>query len=696
MAVKKYLGVIIRQGDYDDFMPLYEFKDENGSCSFDSIDKDDRSKYICNQYEDIDVNFTDKQQVRIFVGKRNRPLPCIVTMDLDNVTSRGNSSCIDLGSGACKYLDYDDYKWFRLLEDDGNVPPPDQLIFKGVPSYIRDDEKVYVRYTDQDTGEEYAVGPYQYDVVNKKCSAVNPSGGQRYAPCFEILAEKTLTFQINATATEQNCTYVRIEDTLPWFEDFASDDELLVAFADAFSGKDAPLLSKLPPLLYQSRMERLMGLMKDQTKRDDMLKNCPQLQPLVELSRQKSMLEAQVDVLCSSMGSILKAVTHDAVDYALEKASGQPQDRDPVNYEAIRDAWKPSDKNPAVAKLDKYLVDAIQKKRPDYTERDILNILICYTQGFLTVFSGEPGTGKTSVCGILADALGLRAEKLGCTRYIHVPVERGWTSKRDFIGYYNPLTKSFDRSNRSIFDALNILDLEKDSGYRPFVILLDEANLSQMEYYWGDFMNLYDFMMDPDDQNGTSRVVDLGEHYRFQVPKHLHFLATINSDHTTDVLSPRLIDRSWIIQLPKPGNGSSGNAAGTGSISLDPSKICWEDLVKTFGPRDGARKELDGDLLTLCHACHLEVSYRVRNAIRDYRSAAEALFGGKDAAIDALDFAVAQRILPHINGIGDTFGTNLEELKKYCDGKRLKRSADILENIIEKGKSSRGYYHFFA
>ena len=34
-------------------------------------------------------------------------------------------------------------------------------------------------------------------------------------------------------------------------------------------------------------------------------------------------------------------------------------------------------------------------------------MLLCFCQGSLTVFSGQPGTGKTSICAILARALGL-------------------------------------------------------------------------------------------------------------------------------------------------------------------------------------------------------------------------------------------------------------------------------------------------
>lgn len=56
------------------------------------------------------------------------------------------------------------------------------------------------------------------------------------------------------------------------------------------------------------------------------------------------------------------------------------------------------------------------------------------------------------------------------------------------------------------------------------------------------------------DQNTMPRCyeliqVSLGEDYTYPIPNTLRFVATINLDHTTEILSPRLIDRAWIIKL---------------------------------------------------------------------------------------------------------------------------------------------------
>lgn len=353
------------------------------------------------------------------------------------------------------------------------------------------------------------------------------------------------------------------------------------------------------------------------------------------------------------------------------------------------------------------LVSEIQKYRPNYDKNTIINILICYTQGFLTVFSGEPGTGKTSICRILASVLGLTIPEKSipkykdgyvATRFIPVSVERGWTTKRDFIGYYNPLTKAFDRSNRKIFDALNIMNLEANGNRTdmPFMILLDEANLSPMEYYWADFMNVCD-------EIDSTSIINLGDDFCFNIPEHLRFVATINNDHTTESLSPRLIDRAWVIRLPRAKAGMVRPV----SIKADSNEIvAWSSLVSTFGatdqsivPLSGTVKDIYEELLNKCRSARISISARVDSAVRRYWSTAQRLFENDstmDASIVALDYAVAQRILPHINGSGEKYRDCLKEIKDYCAAKNLRISAEVISEIIKIGEDSMYYFQFFA
>ncbi len=358
--------------------------------------------------------------------------------------------------------------------------------------------------------------------------------------------------------------------------------------------------------------------------------------------------------------------------------------------------------------LIRYLCNTVRIARPNYSNNTIINIAICVAQGFLTVFSGEPGCGKTSICNTIAEVLGLN--KLGkltdpCAidlkRYIPVSVERGWTSKRDFIGYFNPLSKTFDKSNRRIFDALKLLDIEKREGLLkyPFLVLLDEANLSPMEYYWADFMDVCDKVFDDLDANCQ---INLGEDNVFSIPETLHFVATINNDHTTETLSPRLIDRAWVITLPHDASLSIGSKIAYETIE----PITWQSIKKAFLPEQAtipvmspeAQKIYDMTLIPHLSKGRISVSPRTEIAIKRYWSVAAKCLEkdeyGNDATIVALDYAIAQKILPKIVGHGEDFAKWLEELGNMCRNNNLLISERILEEIIKRGQMK--YYQFFG
>lgn len=81
------------------------------------------------------------------------------------------------------------------------------------------------------------------------------------------------------------------------------------------------------------------------------------------------------------------------------------------------------------------LVGAVQEVRR-YDANTVLNLYVCWVQNFLTVLSGEPGSGKTSICHILARTLGLDAfdgligehERAGLSAGRFVPCARSSTA----------------------------------------------------------------------------------------------------------------------------------------------------------------------------------------------------------------------------------------------------------------------------
>ena len=336
-----------------------------------------------------------------------------------------------------------------------------------------------------------------------------------------------------------------------------------------------------------------------------------------------------------------------------------------------------------------YIVEYVQKRR-NYSRNEIINIYISLAQSFITIFSGEPGTGKTSMGDIIAETLGLLQYGENINRFVTVSVERGWSSKRDFIGYYNPLTRRYDKNNAKVYNALQILDKERQQSAYPFVMLLDEANLSPIEYYWADFMRLTDRSSEND------AYINIGTEKELYVPETLRFVATINTDQTTETLSPRLIDRASIIKLPKVAPKTN-----LPTDALPKELISWKALSDTFNNRRGEIPSITQNALKVIYKLFndygMNVSARLQLCIKNYILAAQAIMEDETDTLareKALDFAIVQKLLPKINGYYTVYERFFDALKQACQEYNLKMTEEAVNKLIDAQENNMGYCQY--
>lgn len=319
---------------------------------------------------------------------------------------------------------------------------------------------------------------------------------------------------------------------------------------------------------------------------------------------------------------------------------------------------------------------------------DAYNYLISVFQNYITVFAGEPGTGKTSLCKLLAKSLGLYND-----RFAEILVERGWTSSKDLIGYYNPLTKEIEETQPAFSNCMKQLTRENAENVvkAPYFVLLDEANLSPIEYYWSHF-NFY-----ADDPRKQKITYSDGTEYSFGTE--LRFLATINYDQTTADLSPRFLDRAWVISMGSvPVDAIVSSLSDDTMVSNGVEVISLEVLNKLFDWKNVKDKRmnqitktrLDRIIDKMKDGNHI-ISPRSIHAIMHYYLVAEGYMSSKEVA---LDFAISQKILPCINGNGKQYGEFLKDLMNICKENQLNRSANIISKIIER--SEHEFYGFFS
>lgn len=332
------------------------------------------------------------------------------------------------------------------------------------------------------------------------------------------------------------------------------------------------------------------------------------------------------------------------------------------------------------------LVTILKQKNRNFDAHFVDNLLIAIFQNTLTIFAGKPGTGKTTLARFLTNILAPE------DRIREVSVNRGWTSQKDFIGFVNPLTKKFHQSSTNTYTLLKQMDFESKEKEiylkTPMAfIILDEANLSPLEHYWSSFYNLTD-------SSGMLKI-QLGHKEEVCFPDNLRFIGTINYDHTTEELSPRVLDRINIIQLPKNDEDNfsfSNSEIKRIQLTFERCKNFFE--IDNKIPESTKNEKTDKiinqykEIRDEFKKLKINISPRVGQAIKKYIIVASEYMSDVNKP---LDYCIAQRLLPLINLQGIENRQKLDALKEKLENNKCDISAIILGDIINIG-SEKGIY----
>jgi len=251
-----------------------------------------------------------------------------------------------------------------------------------------------------------------------------------------------------------------------------------------------------------------------------------------------------------------------------------------------------------------------------------------------------------------------------------VAVRPDWTDHRGLLGHYNPLTQRYVTTpflSLLLRAADEVVQATTDGRpTAPFFALLDEMNLARVEHYFADFLSclesgdtlhLHD---EPSVEEGETEDAGWAVPRRLAVPANLFIIGTVNVDESTYLFSPKVLDRAFAIEL------NTVDLEGLSKGVQRGSEIDLERWSGELSPPRGANRadwrefsdfkggELVAHVLAIHGSLagyHRHFGYRVAEELaRFVMLATEQATNTFEAAYDALDLAILQKILVKLNG----------------------------------------------
>ncbi len=303
--------------------------------------------------------------------------------------------------------------------------------------------------------------------------------------------------------------------------------------------------------------------------------------------------------------------------------------------------------------------------------------LKCAADAPLTVLAGISGTGKSALPTRYAEAIGMHIKT--------VPVQPGWDSPADLLGFYNHLEQRYRPTElmRALIQMDYVhggaggargglgswpshADQRTDLSDRMLLVLLDEMNLARVEYYFSEFLSRLELRRGIAEKSEVDRrdselVLDLGsmgvdvsQELRVFLGRNVLFVGTMNEDESTQTLSDKVIDRSNVMRFGRPKRlhieGLNNSPPREKPRALH--RATWAQWIEGATMEERAMRQVDTWIETLNGALSgigKPFAYRVSEAIRSYaklypRQSERDL---KDAVADQVEL----RILPRLRGL---------------------------------------------
>jgi hypothetical protein len=300
--------------------------------------------------------------------------------------------------------------------------------------------------------------------------------------------------------------------------------------------------------------------------------------------------------------------------------------------------------------------DRTTGKRLYYSERDLRSFLGGLAMSRLHLLQGISGTGKTSLPVAFARAIGAECKV--------IEIQAGWRDRQDLIGHYNAFERKF-------YESEFLLALYRAGCPRhdrlPFIIVLDEMNLSHPEQYFAEFLS----KLEQDPQRRvlelTTEAVDPAPRLfvdgrTLPLPRNVWFIGTANHDETTKDFADKTYDRAHVMELPRhPGEFEVRSIRDQEPISLQALQNAFADARRKHLTKANEAYTTLKDALgeTLPRRFAVNWGNRLERQISEY---VPVVVESGGSVGEALDHIIATKLIRKIRNRHDNRPEHIKEL----------------------------------
>ena len=324
----------------------------------------------------------------------------------------------------------------------------------------------------------------------------------------------------------------------------------------------------------------------------------------------------------------------------------------------------------------------LAKEESLYFDMETIRIFIsAFAASQFMILEGLSGTGKSSLPRYFS--------KFVNGKLLFTPVQATWRDKSSILGFFNEFSKTYTETDFLI--QLYHANYDPD---RIHIFVLDEMNISRVEYYFADLLSVLEYpksewklrlMQIPYGFVPPEQIAD----GNVQIMPNCYFVGTANKDDSTFSIADKVYDRAITLDFDYR-NKPFKVTEETPTISLSASKLqsLYEEAIANEENHltDEDRAKLDQLSTFVYEQFDVAFGNRIMNQIEKLVPTLIACGGTKE---EALDFIFARKVLVKLEGrfeeyVRGALNQLMQLLHQLYGPGVFKHSEKEIRNLIRK------------